>query len=461
MEKWTISLLMLPIVAISLLAVADYCDAEDSAPPLPGIASVEYVSVTDDGSFNPHMTVYLKDVTDPSRLVVYSVELTYGSKTITRDSKTIWNVENPSIDIDISKSVVSRLSDGQYTLTFSDGAKSTVYRFYVLTVDLKSNNTSFRTSSVQLSTDSTYSYKLPSNYLWNTENDGSGDWVTDVHEVTGGKNPVTLFAFKATTSSLEIAASTSTVIAGSTAKVLFSFTNNPGCTDVDITATYDSSVLEFKGMKNATSMTATADSSSPGKVTIHLVSTKTIRPMGSAVLLSFEVKTDADLGQYPVTITASALNEGKNVPAVTNGCTVIVGDKMRGDINDDGKVSDIDSSILRSRLAGSAVTASDSDMDVNDDGRVSVMDSLLMKKYIVDDVAAFADFDVKKVSMTIKEGSVQSSVEGVTVGSDVYISTDNKSVTASTSRGAIEVFDLGNGRYRFTAPSYAITVTIS
>ncbi|MBO4568977.1 MAG: leucine-rich repeat domain-containing protein, partial [Candidatus Methanomethylophilaceae archaeon] len=127
--------------------VTNVSEIPDEAPPLPGIESVEYVSLNDDGSFNPHMTVSLKDVTDEARFVIYSMELTYGSKTITKDTRTIPKTD--TLDIDITKSVVSRLSDGQYSLSLSNGAKSTAYKFYILTVDLKSNNTSFRTSSVQ------------------------------------------------------------------------------------------------------------------------------------------------------------------------------------------------------------------------------------------------------------------------------------------------------------------------
>ncbi len=461
MDKWTITLLMLPVVAVSLFMVADCCDAEGPVTSLPGIESVEYVSVAEDGSFNPHITVYLNNVTDEDYLIMFSAELKYGAKTITKDTRMISGGDRPSIDIDISKSVVSRLSDGQYTLTWSNGSKSTVENFYVLTVDFKSNSTSYKSNSVQMSTDSSRTYSVPSGYLWNTENDGSGDWVTNVYDVTGGRNPISLFAFMAGERSINLTSATYTTAPNTNVKVLLSIANNPGCDTLKLTVTYDASVLTFKSAGNATSMVMTADGSSPGTVDITLDSTKTIRAMGAIVDLSFDVNDKAEHGQYPLTVKATAANKGINVPATAQGCVVIVGEKMRGDLNGDAKITVIDSGILKSRLAGMSVAASDSDIDVNDDGKVSVLDSLLMKKYLEGEAVVFEDFDVKKVSMTVKEGGADSTFDNVTVGSDVYIIAEGKKVTAATSKEAISVTDLGNGRFRFTAPSSAITVTIS
>ena len=113
---------------------------------------------------------------------------------------------------------------------------------------------------------------------------------------------------------------------------------------------------------------------------------------GTVVTLTFAVKDSAPEGSYPVTVSyediADAIYdvEFHQVDfAIENG-TVTVSQSLPGDINGDGRVTNIDRTVLARFLAKwngyDEATVDQSAADVNQDGKVTNIDRTVLARYL-------------------------------------------------------------------------------
>ena len=100
--------------------------------------------------------------------------------------------------------------------------------------------------------------------------------------------------------------------------------------------------------------------------------------------LTFKVDEDAEAGVYTVEVykkSGSCTVTGSVTFEVKSEST---GDRIPGDVNDDGEVDMIDSVLLDRYLADWDVTINMSNADVNGDGEVDMIDSVMLDRYLAD-----------------------------------------------------------------------------
>ena len=99
--------------------------------------------------------------------------------------------------------------------------------------------------------------------------------------------------------------------------------------------------------------------------------------------LTFQVDADAEEGTY--TVEAYKKSGSCTVAgAVTFEVKSASGDRVPGDVNDDGEVDMIDSVMLDRYLADWDVTINMANADVNGDGEVDMIDSVMLDRYLAD-----------------------------------------------------------------------------
>jgi hypothetical protein len=443
-------LLVLSIAFVATFAILSYGPGTESDADVPDVASVEY----DDSESN---FLYVKfSNAKPIDTTVYDVDIIYGKRTFTSEYKLI---SNSQMAIDMTKGVWKDITTGSYKLTISDGANpSTTYDFDIVSLELRPNGTSFKKFSALLSTDSLESFDLPKDYAWNTEKNASGTWVDSLRNVDVEDYSLVLYAFSHDSTTLEIESQTSTAVAGGTAKVTLSVVNNPGYRNAKITVTYDRSVLTLTNVKNYSTSTITPDPLKSYPFAINISSSAVNYTVDLLLCLTFDVAADAEIGQYPVVVTATS-----NVPVTAKGCAITIGDQAFGDLDDNKRIDSADAAILVDRLVGKSTQVPDSSMDVNCDGVVNILDSLIMKKYVANEPAVFTEPDKgDEVPMDVKIGEGKPvEIDEVKAGQKVFLDADKNDVKAYTSSGAIEVTSVSDGRSYFVAPSSRITVEIA
>ncbi len=447
-------LLVLSIAFVASIAVLSYGPGTESDAAVPEVASVEYDS--SEGSF-----LYVKfSGAKPMDTTIYDVDVFYGKRTFTSEYKTI---SNSQMLIDMSKGVWKDVSTGAYKLTISDGSGPGVsYDFDIVSLELRPNGTSFKKFSALLSTDSLESFDLPKNYDWNTEKNASGTWVTSLSNVDVEDYSLVLYAFShGSNPTLEIESQTSTTVAGGTAKVIISVTKNSGYRNVEITVTYDRSVLTLTNVKNYSTSAISPDPLKSYPCVINMSSSEVNYTVDLLLCLTFDVASGAEIGQYPIVVTAESNVSSNKDSTKAQGCAVTVGDKAFGDLDDNKRIDSADAAILVDRLVGKTTQVPDSSMDVNCDGAVNMLDSLIMKKYVANEPAVFVEPEQGEVQMTIVEDMVSVDIDGVKAGQKVFLDADKDDVKASTPSGSIDVVAVSDGRSYFVAPSSRITVEIA
>lgn len=184
--------------------------------------------------------------------------------------------------------------------------------------------------------------------------------------------------------------------AGSTVEIPVIISDNPGVASLLLTVTYDESVLTLINVKDTQLISGENNSSvlsSPYQLTWMNPTIKdNILANGTIAYLVFEVAEDAELGEYEVKLSYNAENfdivdvDMNPVFFKTVDAVITVIDVQYGDVNRDGKVNLLDSTILARYVAKwPDYTADTIDMraaDVNNDGKVNLLDSTILARHV-------------------------------------------------------------------------------
>ena len=151
----------------------------------PNVSSIEYDSsestnlgITTDKYFGLRVCRY--NITDSKGVIQL-----HGSATSSTNFFTI----------DTAVATLGYLEDGSYNMYFDN--RTVPYAFDIVKVTFNGNGTAMKSQSVHLSTDSLSTYAMPAGFIWNTERDGSGAWVSNLSSADFVNYSATLFAFQA------------------------------------------------------------------------------------------------------------------------------------------------------------------------------------------------------------------------------------------------------------------------
>lgn len=185
---------------------------------------------------------------------------------------------------------------------------------------------------------------------------------------------------------------------GTQAKVILSMENNPGIIGLTLQIAYDTTALTMVKAENGTALngegvTFTPPASGSNYVwTDTTVKTDEIKD-GTLLTLTFDVKENAKLGEYPIVVSCSEAvnNELKPVSMTVNSGFVSVINYVPGDTNGNGSIAMNDLVLLARYIAdggfnedGYAAKVDERACDVNGDRQISVMDAILLARYIAD-----------------------------------------------------------------------------
>ncbi len=184
--------------------------------------------------------------------------------------------------------------------------------------------------------------------------------------------------------------------AGGTVQVPVTISNNPGVVSMSFTITYDESVLTLIEVKDTELISGALHSdnlSSPYQLTwANDTVREDIIENGTVAVLVFKIADNTADGDYSVSVSYDYENydiinyNGSSVYFNTVEGVVSIRDFLYGDVNNDGRVNNLDRQILTRHLAKwTAYPASMVDMnaaDVNNDGNVNNLDRQILTRHL-------------------------------------------------------------------------------
>jgi len=454
MKDWKMAVILLAILSASAFIVLSDDDsvAENESTVSPNVISVEY------NSLESTNLVVTTDVNFGNRVCMYNIRNSAGAYVFHGPSTSSSNV----FTINTEVATIGYIADDSFRMYFDN--RTVPYTFDIVKVTFNGNGTAMKSVTAHLSTDSLSTYSMPSGYIWNTARDGSGAWISNLSDADIEEYALTLYAFKGNNVGISLSAGSSAVTPGSDAVVLVNLDNNAGIAEIDLSIEYDRSVLTLQKVTSGDILTLGKTSLSEYPFTAVLSTNENIRTIGNLLRLTFSVDSGAAVGEYPVLITVTASEDmyGKIIPNTVTGCSVTVGEKIRGDLSGDNSIDTVDSTILMSRLAYVDTGIGDSEFDLNGDGVINALDSLIMMKYLYNEPVSFANSSDEGVTMTVANNDYKATVEDIQPGDSVYVVAEGAtSVTASTASGSVTVTAVANSRYMIVAPSQDFTVKVN
>ena len=193
-----------------------------------------------------------------------------------------------------------------------------------------------------------------------------------------------------------IEVSSATGITGKQVNVTISLKNNPGIASMYLELNFDTSKLQLvtvtDGGKLGSAVHTDAYTSPYILNWANDTATENFTYNGEVVVLTFNVLEGAELGETPITVSYNYDNYDiidKDMNPVefetVNGSVNII-DVIIGDVNEDGRINQLDRVILTRYIAkwteypeGSINTIA---ADVNADGRINQLDRVILTRYI-------------------------------------------------------------------------------
>ena len=183
---------------------------------------------------------------------------------------------------------------------------------------------------------------------------------------------------------------------GQTVDVPIYIENNPGIVGMTLFVEYDSSALKLTNVKDGGLIGANShkpEYSSPYTLAwANDTATSNYTNNGIIATLTFEVKNNAAIGNYPITITYDYDSYGiydkdlnKIAFSIENN-NISVTNVICGDVNNDGIVNNLDRVYLTRYLAdwSSYQNIDTTAADVNQDGTINNMDRVILTRYLAD-----------------------------------------------------------------------------
>ncbi len=179
-------------------------------------------------------------------------------------------------------------------------------------------------------------------------------------------------------------------IAGKQIKLAIDIENNPGISGVVLEIGYDRSVMSLVEYESASYIQATSnfdEDESHDKAIFSLTFSSNHVESGTILTLVFEIKADAPLGDYAVTISCPKVAANQALEIL--GCKLVSGeitvsDSICGDINRDGRIDIKDSVLLVQYLAKWNVEVDEAGADCDADGDIDIKDSVLLAQYLAE-----------------------------------------------------------------------------
>ncbi|MBO5126333.1 MAG: hypothetical protein J6D10_02040, partial [Clostridia bacterium] len=160
----------------------------------------------------------------------------------------------------------------------------------------------------------------------------------------------------------------------------------PGISSLDLSVDYDKNLLRLVSANDTGLLGGALYSNDISMIPYGLTwnNLENYTVSGVITTLTFEVLEMPDSGEIEVTVInneCATIEEVQVDVVVTNG---IISKRLPGDVNEDGKVSQLDVTRLRKYLAGGwDVEINASNADVNGDGKISQLDVTRLRKYLV------------------------------------------------------------------------------
>ncbi len=184
---------------------------------------------------------------------------------------------------------------------------------------------------------------------------------------------------------------------GAQLKVKIELKNNPGITSMRFNVSFDETALTLTNVEDTNLLSGKLHKEEGGNSPYTLAwsnptLTENIQTDGEIVILTFDILEEAEIGQYPITVTYDYDNSdimdkdfNKVRFALSNGY-INVSDAIIGDINADGSVNMVDQAFLGRHLANwDGYSSSDISMmaaDVNADGFVNMVDQMVLGRHL-------------------------------------------------------------------------------
>ena len=188
-----------------------------------------------------------------------------------------------------------------------------------------------------------------------------------------------------------------------------------GAAYLTVDVEYDDDVMTLAETNVLCGLETRVNENSEGLFSITLASG--VRPIeGDLFELIFDISADAAEGQYPMFVSASAVG---GEPRVSSSGTMMTVGLAPGDVNGDGRVSVLDSLILRKHFGGVPVEVPMKNLDVNGDGSLTDMDSRLLKRHLAGANVGLSDPDSGTVMF--QDSDTAFAVSGAFVGYKVFL----------------------------------------
>ena len=190
--------------------------------------------------------------------------------------------------------------------------------------------------------------------------------------------------------------SSASATAGNQVKVSVSLKNNPGITSMLLKVSYDTTKLQLVSVEDCGNLGSAYHSNSlnsPFTLSwANDTATTNYTHNGDIAVLTFKIKDGAALGSTPITITYDydnydIIDKDMNPVEfnVVSGSVNVI-DVIIGDVNNDGKVNQLDRVVLTRYLANWTEYPEGSinkvAADVNCDGKVNTLDRVILTRYI-------------------------------------------------------------------------------
>lgn len=192
----------------------------------------------------------------------------------------------------------------------------------------------------------------------------------------------------------QLTVSEKTAIIGLNVSVDIAIENNPGIVGMTLDVGYDSDALTLTEVKDGGILgtnTHKPELTSPYTLSwSNDTASSNITANGVIATLVFKVSDDAELGNYPITLSYDYDNydiydvDINKVKFETVNGVVSVKDVLYGDVNGDGRVNNIDRVHLTRYLAKWAdyQEINLANADVNDDGKVNNIDKVVLTRHL-------------------------------------------------------------------------------